>query len=342
MLENLDKNKILEMIDNVVNKTFSMDYNWDWSAGVAFYGVARAWEVTGNQKYIDVTIEWVDKMEKIGIPKFSVNSIAMGHVLLSLYSITNDNKYLNLVEAKAEYLSTEAVRFGEGVFQHTVSQNYNFPEQAWADTLFMAALFLLRVGKLLDNKVYIKDALNQFYWHIEYLQDKKTGLFYHAWDNISKNNLSSVCWARANGWAAITIAEAIKLTDAFEPLHMELNDALRDQLAAVVRLQAEDGMWHTVINDKDSYTETSASCALGTALMIFCKNKGYMLYKEPVDKLLNGVYSNIDDTGGVLGVSSGTAVMKDVEGYRNIPNKRIQGWGQGLCLALLSEIISGN
>ncbi len=37
-------------------------------------------------------------------------------------------------------------------------------------------------------------------------------------------------------------------------------------------------------------------------------------------------------------VSGGTAVMHDVEGYRRIPNKRIQGWGQGLALAFLSEL----
>ena len=30
--------------------------------------------------------------------------------------------------------------------------------------------------------------------------------------------------------------------------------------------------------------------------------------------------------------------MHDVEGYRRIPNKRIQGWGQGLALVFLSEL----
>ena len=44
-----------------------------------------------------------------------------------------------------------------------------------ADTLFMAGFFLLRMGVLLKDEQLIDDALNQYYWHIKYLQDLKAG-----------------------------------------------------------------------------------------------------------------------------------------------------------------------
>ena len=245
-----------------------------------------------------------------------------------------DRGELDPVEIKkAEYLTHDALRFGDGCFQHTVSSKNDFPEQAWADTLFMAGYFLARVGTLLDNKQYSQDALKQFYWHIEYLQNLKTGLFYHAYNNIEKNNMSSVYWARANAWAALTIGETckLKIANPFDPIVPELWGAREDQLAALVRLQAEDGLWHTVLDEPKSYTETSASCGIANALVL----NNNPLHKKYSDKALVGVLNRIDETGAVLGVSGGTAVMYDNDGYMNITNRRVQGWGQGLALSFL-------
>ena len=44
-----DENEIRLVIDRVVHRTFRMDFNWDWRAGVAFYGVAEAFEATGKK-----------------------------------------------------------------------------------------------------------------------------------------------------------------------------------------------------------------------------------------------------------------------------------------------------
>ncbi len=39
-----DAHKLRTVIDRVVQRTFAMDFDWDWPAGVAFYGVAEAYE----------------------------------------------------------------------------------------------------------------------------------------------------------------------------------------------------------------------------------------------------------------------------------------------------------
>jgi unsaturated rhamnogalacturonyl hydrolase len=240
-----------------------------------------------------------------------------------------------LALVKAEYLRKDAIRFGEGVFQHTVSSKNDFPEQAWADTLFMAAYFLLRLGFKLDNKDYIDDALNQFYWHEEYLQDMKTNLFYHAWDNVRQDHLSGIYWGRANAWAAYTMAQAYKMLNPFMPMWMKLGDALRDQLSALVRLQTADGLWRTVLTDETSYTETSASAGIAAALVI----NGHPLHQNAIAKAYDGILANIDEEGSVRNVSAGTAVMYSAEDYKAISKKRVQGWGQGLTLAYLVALL---
>ncbi|MGO4375789.1 glycoside hydrolase family 88 protein, partial [Paenibacillus sp. MCAF20] len=246
---------------------------------------------------------------------------AMGHTMLTLHEATGDKKYLDLALMKAEYLSKEAIRFGNGVFQHTVSSKNDFPEQAWADTLFMAAYFLLRLGFKLDKKEYIDDALNQFYWHEEYLQDTKTNLFYHAWDNVRQDHLSGIYWGRANAWAAYTMAQAYKMLNPFMPMWMQIGGALGDQLSSLARLQSPDGLWRTVLNDDTSYEETSASAGIAAALVSYA----HPLHQDYMAKAYKGILANIDEDGSVRNVSAGTAVMYSSEDYKVISKKRVQG-----------------
>ena len=85
-------------------------------------------------------------------------------------TVKQDNKgqfdiptVIQLIDSKINYIQHEALRFGDNVLQHTVSANNDFPEQAWADTLFMAAFLLLRVGVFKKDEDMINDALNQWY-----------------------------------------------------------------------------------------------------------------------------------------------------------------------------------
>ena len=139
-----DRNCMEQTMDRIVERTMRMDMTWDWPCGVAYYGIAEAYEATGKQEYLDLMKERVDELISLGLPDFTVNTCAMGHALLTLYQQTGQEVYKDIIEAKLNYLEHEALRFGDHVLQHTVSADNDFPEQCWADTLFMAALFLLR------------------------------------------------------------------------------------------------------------------------------------------------------------------------------------------------------
>ena len=170
-----DKAQIEATIDKIVDRTMRMDMTWDWPCGVAYYGICEAYEVTKNERYLQLVKDRVDEYIELGLPSWTVNTCSMGHCLITLYEHTGDEKYLDIAKSKVEYLEKEALRFGDHVLQHTVSVNNDFPEQAWADTLFMAGFFLLRMGVLLKDEALIDDALNQYYWHIKYLQDPRAG-----------------------------------------------------------------------------------------------------------------------------------------------------------------------
>jgi unsaturated rhamnogalacturonyl hydrolase len=94
------------------------------------------------------------------------------------------------------------------------------------------------------------------------------------------------------------------------------------------------------LDDVTSYEEISASAGIATAIINFSDVFGYRLYHPYVLKAFQGIARNIDEDGAVRNVSAGTAVMQDVSGYKQVPKKRVQGWGQGLALAFLSAALN--
>lgn len=334
---NFDRSKIENAMDMLVDRTKRMDMSWDWPCGVAYYGIAVAYETTKKEDYLDFLKDRVNELIELGLPAWTVNTCAMGHCLITLYEATGEEKYMDIIKSKIEYLRNDALRFGDHVLQHTVSANNDFPEQCWADTLFMAAFFMLRVGVMTKDAALIDDALNQYYWHIQYLQDEATGLWYHGYNNITKDHMSGFYWGRANCWAAFTMSMVGRILPEcyLYPQYLEIVGSLNEQLSALKLIQTENGLWRTILNDEESYEELSASAGIAAAMTI----KGNPLHIKYVEKSIEGVLAHVASDGRLTDVSGGTAVMKDRDGYRNISKKWIQGWGQGMALAFFAAVL---
>lgn len=118
-----------------------------------------------------------------------------------------------------------------------------------------------------------------------------------------------------------------------------IHAAWKDQCAALLRLQdAGTGRWHTLLDDADSYLETSASAAIAYGFL-----KGVRLgllepeYEEPARKAARGVLEMIREDGVVDGVSYGTIVHESLDYYRNVKISPT-AYGQGLVFLMLTEL----
>ena len=77
-----DRQEILDEIDRIVRRTMKMDLTWEWPCGVAYYGIADAYEKTGNEEYLTLLKDRVDELIDLGLPPvWTVNACAMGHCL---------------------------------------------------------------------------------------------------------------------------------------------------------------------------------------------------------------------------------------------------------------------
>lgn len=333
-----DRDEVLEIIGRIVYRTMKMDLTWDWPCGVAYYGISEAWEKTGRTEYLELMKERVDELIELGLPgTWTVNACAMGHCLITLHQATGEGRYYDILMDKVSYLTKDALRFGDRVLQHTVSSGNDFPEQAWCDTLFMAAFLLLRVGVMNRDEEMINDALNQYYWHIKYLQDPESGFYYHGYDNLAGDHMSGIYWGRANAWAAFTLSKVGEILPRcyLYPRYMDVAGSLDELLAALKTVQTENGLWRTVLDDAASYEEVSASAGIAAAML----NRGNPLHIKYINRSVRGLLANVGREGRVWNVSGGTAVMRDREGYRSISRDWIQGWGQGLALAFFSALL---
>lgn len=310
---------------------------WDWSIGVAFYGVLRAEEtLAAGGRYSARMKRWIDK--RIGtLPAVCVNTNALLLTVLHLHAMRPEPAYADLFAAFDDYLANRAPRVPSGALAHTVV-GHDYAGQVWADTLFMSALYMMRRGVLLGRGEMIREAMFQLERHLTLLRDERTQLFWHGWDDVRRKPLGER-WGRGNAWIAASVVEMLEL---YAPhgdagTTQRIAAVLGQQLAALEALQEPDGCWRTVLDDASTYAETSV-----TAGVAFAARKAVRLgladrrFGAMAERAMRAVVGRIDPQGDVLGGSSGTPVCSGASAYNAIPTE-VTPFAQGLALLALCE-----
>ena len=174
-----------QILENIINDEkndnnilFDMDI-WDWSQGVALYGIWKYYRLTGERRYLEYLTQWFDT--KLNRPiVHNINTMAPLLTLCFLYEETGREEYRDYCESCAEWLLDGLPKTEMGGFQHvTIDSDNN--QQLWADTVFMAVLFMGKIASITGDERYAGECKKQFMLHIHYLSDKKTGLWCHGW-----------------------------------------------------------------------------------------------------------------------------------------------------------------
>jgi unsaturated rhamnogalacturonyl hydrolase len=112
---------------------------------------------------------------------------------------------------------------------------------------------------------------------------------------------------------------------------------MRSQVKSLAKLQREDGMWTTVLDDPSSYPETSCTAAFAYGILKGVR-QGHLdeSYLKIGQKALRAVIARIDDMGIVREVSYGTPVGRDAQFYKDIPISPMT-YGQALTILCLIE-----
>lgn len=202
----------------------------------------------------------------------------------------------------------------------------------------MSVLPLAKIGVLLNRPAYVEEAKRQFLLHIKYLADRRTGLFFHGWTFIERHHFGEALWGRGNSWVTIAIPEFLQLIQLppDDSLRVFLLSTLEQQVEALKKYQDSNGLWHTLIDDPDSYLEVSASAGFAFGILKGVR-LGYLdsQYREIGLKGLEAVINNVNEKGLVQNVSFGTPMGADKDFYRKI---KLTAMPYGQAMTLLSVV----
>jgi unsaturated rhamnogalacturonyl hydrolase len=316
--------------------------HWEWVQGVALYGVVKAHEETRQDRYGIFLQQWTaDNVHQLR--HGSVNWVAPANALLSVYQEIGDPKLLQQCREVADWCVHEALRTTNGGFAHVWGPGAggleDYKHQLWIDTLFMAGIYMLRIGLFERNKAYTEEALRQFDIHIGCQFDPGSGLISHGYHCLDQTPLGEH-WGRGNGWAAVSVIELLSLMQGQPYATASYEEVFKQQMESVYRLRLKDGMLRTLLDVEESYLETSAS-----ALFAYAALKGYRLgvleekYRSWGEQItLEILYSHLAEDGTVLHASGGTD-CQDAAGYLRVPYASRQ-YSTGVVMMLFSEAIA--
>ncbi|MGC6498966.1 MAG: glycoside hydrolase family 88/105 protein [Henriciella sp.] len=315
--------------------------DWEWTHGVGLYGLLQYWQYTSDPRPKEIIETWFKDRFAEGTPTKNINTVAPFLTLAYMFEQTGERSYLAYLDVWAEWVMRDMPRTEENGLQHIVFNSENY-QQLWDDTLMMSVLPLAKIGLVLGRDNYVEEAKRQFMLHTKYLADRKTGLWFHGWTFDGRHNFANALWARGNCWVTIAIPEFIELLDLppNDGLRQFLIETLEAQVSALARLQDENGLWRTLLDDPSSYFEASATAGFAYGILKAVR-KGYLdaSYEEVGKRALFAVLDNIDETGELGQVSFGTPVFDTLQEYKDIPLTSMP-YGQSMAILACVEYLN--
>lgn len=306
----------------------------DWGQSLAMYGLLQSLDIQPDDAVRGYIKRWLYFHLNEGVP---VNYFCGSWSFALLYPEVKKHfpevrlQLDNTAEKIYYFINHKALRNGSGIILH----NVDLPN-IYIDTVFYSSVLLAKLGVYL-KKDWQKEALHQLREHLRVLRDDESSFYIHCEENLTGLR-SEGAWARGNGWVLMTCVELLTYISRSSSEFKEIRDGIfLPMLDALSKLQTKHGLWRTILDDKTSYEETSASAmylfALARAKRIDILPKKYNETMRRAEKTLAKF---VNSEGKFTGVSEGTWPGRK-EYYKSLS----QGewwWGTGAYLLALSEL----
>ena len=331
--------------------------SYEW--GVTYAGMLQAGVATGDPRFTEYTTKRLDflaglapyyrkELKKDPELQTPLRQVLQPHALddagamcaamikASRFGVVKED-LRPLIDNYIDYISNKEFRLADG----TLARNRPLPNTIWLDDLFMAVPALAQMGKLTGERRYFDDAVKQVVQFSERMFNKEKGLYMHGWVQGMEPH-PQFHWARANGWALMTMVELLEVLPKDHPGYEPVLAQLRAHIKGLASYQGGQGLWHQLIDRNDSYLETSAT-AIYTYSIAKAINNGWVdkqAYGPAVLLAWNAVAKNVNEKGQVEGTCVGTGMGFDPAFYYYRPVSVYAAHGYGPVLLAGAEMIS--
>lgn len=328
--------------------------SYEW--GVTYSAMLLAAETTGDTRYskyvadrfkfLSEVAPYFRKLQKEGIedPQMrqilhpealdDAGAVCAAMIKAQLADIQFDGK--PLIDNYMDYIMNKEYRLVDGIFARNRPQH----NTVWLDDMYMSIPAIANLGKYTGDTKYFDEAVKQIllFKNRMWLPEKK--LFRHGWVE-SMDPHPAFHWARANGWAILTLTEVLDVLPESYRGRDEILKLYQEHIQGIAALQSGEGFWHQLLDKNDSYLETSA-----TAIFTYCItrgiNRGWLdaLVYGPVATLgWHAVSTKVNEAGEVEGTCVGTGMGFDPAFYYYRPVHKYAAHGYGPVLLAGGEII---
>ncbi len=279
---------------------------WDYKIGMILTGYEKLYQQTKNpiyfdyiKGYADVLIDKNGAFEKFDPQDHNIDFINAGKILFNLYDITKEQKYLTALKTLRKNFD-DYPRTPSGGFWHKKI----YPNQMWLDGLYMGEPFYARYTAEFENGEKLNDVALQFKLLHDHAFDKKTDLYFHAWDESKQmpwankqTGTAPHIWLRALGWYGMALVDALDYFPKNHPKQKELVQYLNELATAVTKYQDQSGLWYQIpdlANRKGNYLEASGSSML-VYFLAKGVHKGYLpaKFETVANKGFNGLITKL-------------------------------------------------
>lgn len=249
-------------------------------------------------------------------PHNVVDWYVFGAVPLEIYKRNKDPKYLELglKYADGQWILPADPRGDEEKWHN---KGYSWQTRLWIDDMFMITAVQAQAYLVTGDKKYMQRISEEMVLYLDSIQ-RPNGLFYHA-------PSAPFFWGRGNGWMAVGMAEMLRTMPKNDPNRGRIEKAYKQMMETLLRYQGYDGMWHQIIDDPNSWKESSSTAMFTYAMIVGVKN-GWLDKKEygaAARKAWLSLITYLNEDYNVRNVCEGTGTKNDYQHYLN--RQRVTG-----------------
>ncbi|KIQ16919.1 glycosyl hydrolase family 88 [Flavobacterium sp. MEB061] len=325
--------------------------SYEW--GVTYAGMLLAAEATGNKQYADYTNKRIKLIADV-VENYKTENIKDSpvHTVLNPRALDDAGALCAaFIKAKKagmnanvdpvinnfiKYISEKEFRLKDG----TLARNRPQDNTLWLDDMFMSVPALAQMGSYTGDVKYYDDAVKQVNQFSQRMFNSQKGIYMHGWVESMQVH-PEFHWARANGWAVMTMVELLEVLPKNHPGYPQVLAQLQKHIAGLLQYQDGTGFWHQLLDRNDTYLETSAT-AIYTYAIARAINRGYvdkLAYTPAVVLAWNAVASKVNAKGQVEGTCVGTGMGFDPAFYYYRPVNLYAAHGYGPVLLAGAEMI---
>ncbi|WP_200978406.1 glycoside hydrolase family 105 protein [Echinicola sp. 20G] len=329
-----------------------LSYEW----GVVYAGMLAASEATGDESFRDYTFTRLTFLADLYTHYSKIQSKNMdletpidrvmfphalddaGAICAAMIKSQHNGLSVGLdkmIDNYIDFIMNQQFKLEDG----TLARNRPLDHTLWLDDLFMSVPALAQMGNTTGEAKYFDEAVKQVLLFSKRMFNWEKKIYMHGWVEGSKN-FPQYHWGRANGWAFMTLVELLDVLPESHPGREKIMEHFLALAEGLASYQSNTGLWHQLLDRKDSYLETSAT-AIYTYGFAKAINRGWLDYRVfgPLTILAwSGVSTKVNIKGQVEGTCVGTGMGFDPAFYFHRPISVYAAHGYGPVLLAGAEV----